>query len=43
MDYAFLSEILKVGARISIGAADHWLEHSDHLPLIVDIAPGTNR
>lgn len=43
IDYAFLSEMLKIGARISIGAADHWLEHSDHLPLIVDIAPGTNR
>lgn len=43
IDYAFLSEMLKVGARISIGAAEHWLEHSDHLPLIVDIASGINR
>ena len=37
IDYAFLSEMLQIGARISIGAAEHWLEHSDHLPLIVDI------
>ena len=39
IDYAFLSEMLQIGARISIGATEHWLEHSDHLPLVVDIAP----
>ncbi|WP_439861371.1 endonuclease/exonuclease/phosphatase family protein [Pseudomonas sp. MBLB4136] len=43
IDYAFLSEMLKIGARISIGAAEHWLEHSDHLPLIVDIVSGINK
>jgi endonuclease/exonuclease/phosphatase family metal-dependent hydrolase len=37
IDYVFLSEMLKIGAHLSIGAAEHWLEHSDHLPLIVDI------
>ena len=37
IDYAFLSEMLMLGAHLTIGAAEHWLEHSDHLPLIVDI------
>lgn len=39
IDYAFLSEALKTGADLSIGATEFWLEHSDHLPLVVDIAP----
>ncbi|TRO25147.1 endonuclease/exonuclease/phosphatase family protein [Ectopseudomonas mendocina] len=43
IDYAFLSEMLMTGARISIGDTEHWLEHSDHLPLVVDIAPGVKR
>jgi len=38
IDYAFLSEMLKASAHLSIGATEHWLEYSDHLPLIVDIA-----
>ena len=42
IDYAFLSEMLKIGAHLSLGAAEHWLEHSDHLPLIVDIDPARN-
>ena len=37
IDYAFLSEMLMPGAHLTIGDAEHWLEHSDHLPLIVDI------
>lgn len=40
IDYVFLSEMLKIGAYLSIGATSVWLEHSDHLPLIADIAPG---
>lgn len=39
IDYAFLSEMLKASAQLTIGATEHWLEYSDHLPLIVDIAP----
>ncbi len=39
IDYAFLSEMLKESAQLSIGATELWIEYSDHMPLIVDIAP----
>lgn len=39
IDYAFLSERLMAGAHLSVGAIEHWLAHSDHLPLIVDLVP----
>lgn len=39
IDYAFLSATLMPGAHLAIGPARQWLEHSDHLPLIIDISP----
>lgn len=37
IDYAFLSDALLPGASLEIGSPDRWLEHSDHMPLIVRI------
>ncbi len=37
IDYAFLSENLLEKAALKIGEVSQWLEHSDHLPLIIDI------
>ena len=37
IDYAFLSSSLLKDAAMSIGAIESWLEHSDHMPLIIDI------
>jgi endonuclease/exonuclease/phosphatase family metal-dependent hydrolase len=37
LDYAFLTQDLLPGARISIGPPEMWLPWSDHLPLIVDV------
>jgi hypothetical protein len=34
----FLSESLLPAAALKIGTAERWLEHSDHMPLIIDIA-----
>lgn len=39
IDYALLSEILKASAHLSIRVTEHWLEHGEHLPLIVNITP----
>jgi exonuclease III len=38
IDYAFLSEILLEGASLEVGTPTHWIEHSDHMPIIVHIA-----
>lgn len=37
IDYAFLSEKLLEGATCEIGDPTAWLDHSDHIPLIVNI------
>lgn len=37
IDYAFLSKQLLDNAKLIIGQVEDWLEHSDHLPLIVNI------
>ena len=39
IDYAFLnSERLEEGAaRLNIGKIDNWLQHSDHLPFVIDL------
>jgi len=42
IDYAFLSEALLKGASLEVGAPAHWLEHSDHMPLIVHIMTNTS-
>lgn len=42
IDYAFLSETLLEGASLEVGAPSHWLEHSDHMPLIVHIMANTS-
>lgn len=39
IDYAFLPENIIKRSQITIGEKTKWLEVSDHLPLIVDIAP----
>lgn len=38
VDYAFLSRHLLRSARIEVGAAQAWLAHSDHMPLLVHVA-----
>ena len=37
IDYAFLSQALLPNAKLEIGDIDTWLEHSDHMPVVVDI------
>ncbi|MBX3617731.1 endonuclease/exonuclease/phosphatase family protein [Nitrosomonas sp.] len=47
IDYAFLSETLLERASLEVGIFTHWIEHSDHMPIIVhiadDIEPKGNR
>jgi exonuclease III len=38
IDYAFASKAIVQSITISIGKADEWLEYSDHMPMILDIA-----
>jgi exonuclease III len=38
IDYAFLSQALLPNAKLEIGGIDTWLEHSDHMPVVVDIS-----
>ena len=38
IDYVFGSEELIKGAKLEIGAHEDWLKHSDHVPLVLDIA-----
>lgn len=37
IDYAYLPEIYLENSSIEIGCWREWLEHSDHMPLIVDL------
>lgn len=37
IDFVFLSNDLLPKGKIDIGDASHWLEHSDHLPISLDI------
>lgn len=37
IDYAFLSQELLQSAALQIGMSQNWMEHSDHMPLIVDL------
>lgn len=37
IDYAFLPEKLLESAKIEIGSPESWLEHSDHMPLIIEL------
>lgn len=37
IDYAFLSQQLLQSATLEIGHPSEWLEHSDHMPLKVEI------
>lgn len=37
IDYAFLSQALLQNAVLQIGMPQNWLEHSDHMPLIMDL------
>lgn len=37
IDYAFLSAGLLPSATMKIGEPDHWLGHSDHMPLVVNL------
>lgn len=41
IDYAFLSEDLRSGAHLEVGTPDLWLEHSDHMPMIIDLPTTT--
>ncbi|MET1156208.1 hypothetical protein [Arthrobacter sp.] len=36
IDYAFLSD--GIPADLRVGGSEGWLAHSDHMPLILDIA-----
>jgi len=38
IDYVFGSELLIEKAKIEIGAHEDWLMHSDHVPLVLDVA-----
>jgi endonuclease/exonuclease/phosphatase family metal-dependent hydrolase len=38
LDYAYVPEALMPGASLAIGQPDVWPPHSDHMPLIVDVA-----
>ena len=38
IDYVFGSEALIKDAKLEIGAHQDWLMHSDHVPLVLDIA-----
>ena len=40
IDYAFLSDSLLQSATLEIGHPDSWLEHSDHMPVIVSVKAG---
>jgi exonuclease III len=40
IDYAFASEDIIQSTSISIGKANEWLDSSDHMPVILDIATG---
>jgi hypothetical protein len=35
IDYVFLSSA--IAAKVAVGEPDPWLQHSDHMPLVVDI------
>lgn len=37
IDYAFLSQAQLRGVAVQVGEPHIWLEHSDHMPLIVSI------
>lgn len=37
VDYAFLSGDIIFDSNLEVGGADHWLEYSDHMPLIIYI------
>lgn len=41
IDYAFLSEVLLERASLEVGAPAHWIERSDHMPIIVHIVDKT--
>lgn len=38
LDYAFVSSPLIKTIHVEIGKPDVWLEHSDHMPLVLDVA-----
>jgi hypothetical protein len=40
LDYAFVSHSLLAHTRLTIPEQDQWLQRSDHIPLILDIASG---
>lgn len=42
IDYAFLSHALLRDTAVEIGEPNEWLEHSDHMPLIVRIMANSN-
>jgi exonuclease III len=42
IDYAFVSKILLERCTIEVGEPDHWLEVSDHMPLVFEVFPSLN-
>lgn len=38
IDYAFMSKMLLQRAQLNIGSPDEWLDVSDHMPLVVELA-----
>jgi len=40
IDYAFASAEIIQSSTISIGRAEEWLEFSDHMPIVLDVATG---
>jgi endonuclease/exonuclease/phosphatase family metal-dependent hydrolase len=38
IDYAFVSVDILASSAISVGKAEEWLEFSDHMPVILEIA-----
>jgi exonuclease III len=38
IDYAFLSQDLLQGATVAIGEPSDWLQHSDHMPFVIELS-----
>ena len=37
VDYAFVSRHWLAASKITVGKPDHWMEHSDHMPLFIEL------
>lgn len=42
IDYVFASNSISAQAKVQVLLAADWLKHSDHIPIVVDLAPQTS-